>query len=303
MNIFLDKMKFCREIVGTERMKIICYHDMLKAEYREFINPSKCETLNELINWARDREIELKTQIERGEKRPTEKPTNPSPSEKAKYQDHGKKEKSKSGIPSCKTCGKLHKGECLFGKKGCYNCGKEGHLYYKCPNNPKTCYNSFQPGHIKAECPKLQGAKREGKKEESTKARGRMFQMTSDEAKTHPEVVSSIFLVNSIPVYVLFDFGASRSFVSNELLHHHSFVIEKMLTPLEVEMADSKSYLLHEVCRNFKILIDDEEFNIDLVPMVLGEFKVVVGMDWLAQNHMEIQCENKVIHVMTPGGK
>ncbi|XP_022040055.1 uncharacterized protein LOC110942588 [Helianthus annuus] len=76
-----------------------------------------------------------------------------------------------------------------------------------------------------------------------------------------------------------------------------------MHVPLEVEIANSKSYLLHEVCRNCEIIIEDEKFAIDLIPMILGEFKVIVGMDWLAKHHAEIQCEKKVIHVLTPGGK
>ncbi|XP_022024069.1 uncharacterized protein LOC110924360 [Helianthus annuus] len=143
-NIFLDRLKFCKEIAGTERMKINRYHGMLKAEYREFIIPAKCETLNELINLARDREIELRKQAERGEKRVSENASSTSPSKKQKFQDQGKKVKAKGSIPKCKTCGKLHTGECLKGKKGCYNCGQEGHPYYRCPNPSRTCYNCFQ---------------------------------------------------------------------------------------------------------------------------------------------------------------
>ncbi|KAJ0460799.1 putative RNA helicase transcription factor interactor and regulator CCHC(Zn) family [Helianthus annuus] len=132
-------------------------------------------------------------------------------------------------ILDVETCGKLHTGECLLGKKGCYKCGEEGHTSYKCPNNPKTCFNCFQKGHIKSKCPKLQqGSKKEGKNEESSKAKGRMFQITSEEAKSHPNVVSGIFLLNSIPVYVLFDTGATMSFISNEITQHPSFKIERM---------------------------------------------------------------------------
>ncbi|XP_022032309.1 uncharacterized protein LOC110933392 [Helianthus annuus] len=154
-NTFLDKMKFCGDFVKTERMKINRFYGILKAEFREFITPSKCETLDKLINWARDRELEIKRQEERGEKRSTEKGTNASPSKKARFQDQGRKDKPKGGITPCKTCGKLYTGECLLGKKGCYKCGDEGHQYYKCPNNPKTCFNCFQKGHVKSECPKL----------------------------------------------------------------------------------------------------------------------------------------------------
>ncbi|XP_035832003.1 uncharacterized protein LOC110870500 [Helianthus annuus] len=261
-NTFLDKLKFRKEIAGTERI----------------------------------REIELRRQGERGEKRVSENVPSLSPSKKQRFQDHGKKDKAKGSIPKCKTCGKLHMGECLKGNKGCYNCGQEGYPYYKCPNPTRACYNCFQPGHIKAECPKLQQkTNKEVRKEEVPRAKGRMFQISTEEAKDHPNVVSGIFLLNLIPTYVLFDIGASRSFVSSELVSHPSFRIERMNVPLEVEIADSKSYLLHEVCKDCEIIVEDEKFAIDLIPMVLGEFKFVVGMDWLAKHHAEIQCEKKYV--------
>ncbi|XP_035842153.1 uncharacterized protein LOC118488855 [Helianthus annuus] len=303
-NAFMDKMKFCGELVTTQRMKINRFHGVLKAEIREFITPSKCETLDELINLARDREIEIKRQEERGEKRPSEKGASSSPSKKGKFQDQGRKGKSKGGITPCKTCGKLHIGECLLGKKGCFKCGKEGHSSYQCPNNPKTCFNCFEKGHIKSECPKLQQeSKKEDKKQEGSRAKGRMFQITSEEAKSQPNVVSDIFLINSILVYVLFDTGATMSFISSEVVQHPSFRIERMSIPLEVETADSKNYLLHEICKNCKLTIEDEEFAIDLIPMILGEFKVIVGMDWMSQNHAEINCETKTILLQTPSGR
>ncbi|XP_035831787.1 uncharacterized protein LOC110871972 [Helianthus annuus] len=192
-NNFMDKMKFCGELVTTERMKISRFYGVLKAEVREFITPSKCETLEELIDLARDREIEIKRQEERGEKRPSEKGASFSPSKKGKFQDQGRKGKSKGGITPCKTCGKLHTGECLLGKKGCFKCGKEGHSSYQCPDNPKTCFNCFEKGHIKSECPKLQqGSKKEDRKQEGSRAKGRMFQITSEEAKSQPNVVSGV---------------------------------------------------------------------------------------------------------------
>ncbi|XP_022014677.1 uncharacterized protein LOC110914174 [Helianthus annuus] len=297
-------MKFCGDFVKTERMKIKRFYGILKAEFREFITPSKCETLDELINLARDREIEIKRQEERGEKRSSEKGASSSPSKKGKYQEQGRKDKSKGGITPCKTCGKLHTGECLLGKKGCYKCGNEGHSSYQCPNNPKTCFNCFERGHIKSECPKLQQeSKKEDKKQEGSRAKGRMFQITSEEAKVHPNVVSGIFLLNSMPVYVLFDTGATMSFISREIAHHPSFKIKLMSVPLEVEIADSKNYLLYEICRSCKFTIEDEEFDIDLIPIDLGEFKMIVGMDWKARYHAEINCETKTIHVQSPSGK
>jgi hypothetical protein len=41
MGIFMEKLLFCGELVKTEEKKIFYYHNMLGAEYREFLTPSK----------------------------------------------------------------------------------------------------------------------------------------------------------------------------------------------------------------------------------------------------------------------
>ncbi|XP_022019737.1 uncharacterized protein LOC110919789 [Helianthus annuus] len=110
--IFMDKLRFCDELVTTEEQKICYYYNMLSAEYREFMTPSKYETLTEIINTAREREIKLKKQIERGERRAQD--VNPSPTKKARTAESAKKTDVKGESPSCKVCGKGHKGECRF---------------------------------------------------------------------------------------------------------------------------------------------------------------------------------------------
>nr|GEY44033.1 retrotransposon protein, putative, Ty3-gypsy subclass [Tanacetum cinerariifolium] len=38
-------------------------------------------------------------------------------------------------------------------------------------------------------------------------------------------------------------------------------------------------------------------FNIDLMPVELGSFDVIIGMDWLAKYHVLIVCDEKVVHI------
>ncbi|XP_022032567.1 uncharacterized protein LOC110933665 [Helianthus annuus] len=106
--IFMDKLRFYDELVTTEEQKIYYYYNMLSAEYREFMTPSKYETLTEIINTAREREIELKKQIERGERRAQD--VNPSPTKKARTTESARKSDVKGGSPSFKVCRKGHKG-------------------------------------------------------------------------------------------------------------------------------------------------------------------------------------------------
>jgi hypothetical protein len=82
-------------LVKKEQSKIYYYHNMLSSKYREFITPSKCETLAEIINFAWEREIELKKQMERGERRMSN--PNPSHVEKQKFIDAPKKANQKGG--------------------------------------------------------------------------------------------------------------------------------------------------------------------------------------------------------------
>ncbi|XP_021971741.1 uncharacterized protein LOC110866904 [Helianthus annuus] len=258
--IFMDKLRFCDELVTTEEQKIYYYYNMLSAEYREFMTLSKYETLTEIINTAREREIELKKQVERGERRAHD--VNPSPTKKARTGESGKKMDIKGGSPSCKVCGKGHKGECRFKDKPCPICNKTGHTASLCIGKVSVCYNCYQPGHKKSECPDLVG-KRDAKESpaEAPKAKARSFQLTAAEAKTEPDVVS------------------------------------------EVEIGDNKSFIACDVCRGCKLSIDDEEYLIDLIPMSMGEFQVVVGMDWLAQHHAKVVCFRKEIKLISPSGK
>jgi hypothetical protein len=52
--------------------------------------------------------------------------------------------------------------------------------------------------------------------------------MTSDEAQQAPDVVLDMFLISSHPTTILFDSGASHSFVSSSFIVKHSLPIATM---------------------------------------------------------------------------
>ncbi|KAJ0455956.1 putative nucleotidyltransferase, Ribonuclease H [Helianthus annuus] len=300
--MFMDKLKFCDDLVKTEEQKIYYYHTMLRAEYREFMTPSHYESLTDIINAAREREIELKRQVEGGERRALDE--NPSPTKKPKVAESSKKGSAKGGSPSCKTCGRTHKGECYFKNKPCVACGKIGHGVANCPDKVTVCYKCYQPGHKKSECPELVGKKEStDSRDETPKAKARSFQITAAEAKMEPDVVTGIFTINSILARVLFDTGANKSFVSHRFIQNPMFTLTKLPMPMEVEVGNNKSFLVCDVCRECKLNIDGEEYSIDLIPMSMGEFQVVVGMDWLSRYHAKVICLRKEIHLTSPSGR
>ncbi|KAD2804639.1 hypothetical protein E3N88_38016 [Mikania micrantha] len=168
--VFFDKARFCPDLLQTERMWINRYHSMLNAKYREFLTPSKCETLSELIDCARERELELNRQEERGEKRKAEKEGGSS--KKPKFSNSPKKFAGSLEVRHCTTCGRNHLGECYAKSMNCYKCGKQGHLATQCTSPLNLCYNCYKPGHKKSECPEIRGAASSGGDNRSFKGSG-----------------------------------------------------------------------------------------------------------------------------------
>ncbi|CAH1433857.1 unnamed protein product [Lactuca virosa] len=111
---------------------------------------------------------------------------------------------------------------------------------------------SLQPDcQRKAKCPQLtQGSSQasapaalrvtDGRpgKAEAPKTRRRAFQLTMEEFRTTPDVVAGTFIVIFVPTFLLFDSGASRSFVSLSFSRHISVRHEALSRPLRVSIID-----------------------------------------------------------------
>jgi hypothetical protein len=59
-------------------------------------------------------------------------------------------------------------------------------------------------------------------KGQQSQGRGRVNHVSTETAQENPQVVLGMFFVNSIPTSVLFDSGASHSFISAQFVAKHS---------------------------------------------------------------------------------
>nr|GEZ57772.1 reverse transcriptase domain-containing protein [Tanacetum cinerariifolium] len=96
-------------------------------------------------------------------------------------------------------------------------------------------------------------------------------------------VVTGTFLLNNQYASILFDTGADISFVST------TFSTQINITPLtldhcyDVELADGRIIRLNTILRGCTLNLLNHPFNIDLMPVELGSFDVIIDMDWLAK--------------------
>ncbi|GJU76842.1 putative reverse transcriptase domain-containing protein [Tanacetum coccineum] len=68
-------------------------------------------------------------------------------------------------------------------------------------------------------------------------------------------------------------------------------------TSYAVELADGRISETNVVLRGCTLGLLGHPFDIDLMPVELGSFDVIVGMDWLAKYHALIVCDEKVVRI------
>nr|GEW68285.1 hypothetical protein [Tanacetum cinerariifolium] len=66
---------------------------------------------------------------------------------------------------------------------------------------------------------------------------------------------------------------------------------------LNVVTADGKIVGIDTIIRGCTINFQNHPFNIDLMPVELGSFDVIIGMDWLRSCHAVIVCDEKLVQI------
>ncbi|GJT46595.1 putative reverse transcriptase domain-containing protein [Tanacetum coccineum] len=88
-----------------------------------------------------------------------------------------------------------------------------------------------------------------------------------------------------------------RSFVATTF----SSLIDIIPTTLDhgydVELADGRIIWVNTLIRGCTLNFLNHPFNIDLMPVEMGSFDFIIGMDWLSKYHAVIVCDEKLIRV------
>ncbi|GJZ90013.1 putative reverse transcriptase domain-containing protein [Tanacetum coccineum] len=130
---------------------------------------------------------------------------------------------------------------------------------------------------------------------------GRAYDLGGRYASPDSNVITGTFLLNNRYATILFDTGADRSFVSNTFSCLIGITPTTLENHYDVELADGKIIGVNTIIRGCTLNFMNHPFNIDLMPVPLGSFDVIIGMDWLTKYHGVIICDEKIVCV--PFGK
>nr|GEZ31162.1 putative reverse transcriptase domain-containing protein [Tanacetum cinerariifolium] len=161
-------------------------------------------------------------------------------------------------------------------------------------NHPNS-NNNPNNRHLRHTCPKGRNQQNEG-------ARARAY-VVVETPQQNPNMVTSTFLLNDHYTSILFDSGAERSFVSIEFTLFINISPVALNTSYDVELADGKIVSTNTVLRGCTLALSSHTFKIDLLPTRLGNFNVIVGMDWLSYHRAVIVCYEKIVRITLPNGE
>ncbi|GJU02416.1 putative reverse transcriptase domain-containing protein [Tanacetum coccineum] len=155
-------------------------------------------------------------------------------------------------------------------RKGCGNCKR-----FTSDRNCRASFSKHSRG-IQLEISRNQNRGNQTRNKTGNQTRGneataKAYAIGGGGTNPDSNVVTGTFLLNNCYASMLFDSGADRSFVSTTF----SALLDVAPTTLNTS----------------------HPFDIDLMPVELGSFDVIIGMDWLAKYHALIICDEKVVRI------
>ncbi|GJZ48106.1 putative reverse transcriptase domain-containing protein [Tanacetum coccineum] len=163
--------------------------------------------------------------------------------------------------PLCKKCTRHHTRPCTV---KCNTCNKVGHLTKNCRNKGPANGSNLLPVTVTCHACREKGHyTNQCQKTTNKNAHGRAYMLRDWNAHQDPDIVTDTFY--------------------------------------NIEMADGNLVSTNTVIQSATLTLLNQPFKIDLMPIKLSSFDIVIGVDWLSKYNARIICDEKVIHIPING--
>jgi hypothetical protein len=111
-----------------------------------------------------------------------------------------------------------------------------------------------------------------------------------------------MILVNDNNAILLFDSGASHSFIATNFVQKHNMPLSMLKNWMIVNSPRGDMHARH-VCPKVSILIRGVEFLANLIGLASKGIDMILGMDWLTKHNGRIDSAKKAMRLTTSSGK
>ena len=128
--------------------------------------------------------------------------------------------------------------------------------------------------------------------------------MTQQEVASSPDVISGRLTIFGESAYALIDPGATHSFIASSFTSCILREKSVMNQGLVVDMPVGESVVCRHIYLGCELELGGQKLEVDLVPLPLQMFDVILGMDFLTKYQALIDCYKKKVEFQMPvGGK
>ena len=112
-------------------------------------------------------------------------------------------------------------------------------------------------------------------------------------------MIQCTFLLFHLSARVLFDYGASHSFITVLCVKELGLEVETLEKPLHMSSPLGTRVRVDKICRDCELEISRILLMVDLQVMDMLEFDVIIGMDWLTAHRVVIECDRRRANAYT----
>ena len=177
----------------------------------------------------------------------------------------------------------------------CFHCGREDHRSRQCSQlQPQVVVRSSRRVDAQVVTRISSGRSKKKRKRHDGVNRGRLGHVRASDVQDVPDVVLGEFLVCGCLASVLFDSGATYSYISTQFVAKQKVPTVLLKTPT-LTTSPLGTYKCTLGCQRVSILIEGVQFLADLVVLPSDGIDLILGMDWLSRNKGVISCADRVV--------
>jgi hypothetical protein len=174
---------------------------------------------------------------------------------------------------------------------GCFKCEKSGHFIKDCPY-PKQ--NKFNNQHNSGSSNQGKGNMADNSAGKNVKKTGRIYYT---QVATTPEgepIMMGTFLVANHPTVILFDSGASHTFISKNFVEKHCILCTESREGFIIHSPGGQIFT-KEVAFHVLVTLAEREFPTNMIVLKGQDIDVILGMNWLAQHKAILNTDLRTI--------
>ena len=175
------------------------------------------------------------------------------------------------------------------GNNRCFTCESPAHFARNCPRNQKPTQgqNSNQNNQGK------------GKKQVMQVKQGKINFTTLAELSEGAPIMTSIFSIHHKPAIILFDSGATHSFISTKCGARLGLDPNHTKAPYMITTPGGK-IASNRILRHVPIQLGSKLIKTDLISLNLEGMDVILGMDWMTQHKVMLDISSRAVEIDSP---